>query len=130
MWGTVQRGKDNYNEHSRNMHMQKHNKSMSIVLYKYTCCSCHVGKEKVDIFESSSRPRYCDLRRVTFYDHYPGAMVNSSIGYSSWSEWEEKYFRELGQIAKIFSPEINPLAIRHTANTNCLLCPTVQVLCH
>ena len=39
--------------------------------------------------ESSSRLRYYDLRQVVFqYDHYPG--MNSSIGYFSWSEREEK----------------------------------------
>ena len=81
-------------EHSRNMHMHTHKntiKSTSIVLYKYTCCRCLVRKKRGGHLESSSRLRYCDLRRVVFqYDHYPGAIVNSSIGYSSWSEREEK----------------------------------------
>ena len=66
-------------------------KSTCIVLHKYTCCRCLVSKKRGRHLESSSRLRYCDLRRVVFqYDHYPGAIVNSSIGYSSWSEREEK----------------------------------------
>ena len=81
-------------EHSSNTHMYTHKntiKSTFIVLHKYTCCWCLVRKKRGRHLESSSRLRYCDLRRVVFqYDHYPGAIVNSFIGYSSWSEREEK----------------------------------------
>ena len=48
-------------------------------------------EREVDILRAGSGLKYCNLRVVAFqYDHYPGAIVYSSIGYSSWSGREEK----------------------------------------
>ena len=44
--------------------------STSIVLYKYTCCSCHVGKERVDILRAAVN---WDIRRWVVF--YPGAII-------------------------------------------------------
>ena len=54
----------NSTKHSRNVHTYK--KSMSIVLHKYTCCRL-VRKKRGGHLESSSGPRYCDLRRVVIW---------------------------------------------------------------